>query len=214
MPGQRRSRRPRLPRPRENRGRRPLRPGRGAPERVGGRARRRRQVHRPGRDDRGGRARHRGDTHGHRVPLPAVHARPRARGRHRRGEAGNDRPGAGRHAGREGEGGGRADRRPPPAARLAHTPGGSGRPRRRQDRTAALHLRQRQGLLRRLRRDEHRRPHPELRHQAGWTVPQRLGDRRHERPLDHAGGRRSRRRAAWAPSRARTSRQCSSSTTT
>ena len=73
---------------------------------------------------------------------------------------------------------GRPDRRPPSAARLAHAHGGAGRPRRRPDRTAALHLRQRQGLLRRLRCDEHRRPHPELRHEAGRAVPQRLGDSR------------------------------------
>ena len=98
-------------------------------------------------------------------------------------------PRRGGRGARQGQGAGRAGRRPPSGARgRLHARDGAGL-RSRAHRQAALYLRQRQGLLWRLRPDEHWRPLAQLRHQVRRALPQPDRHGPHRRPPHHPAGR-------------------------
>ena len=153
-----------------------LRPGPGAARPAGRRSGRRRPL-RGHRDDADGRrAGHRHRAGADRPALPAGHARA---GRPRlppgRREADDGRPGAGRRAAGARRGTRHPNRRAPPgqlAARARRGQAGAGRGAHR--RAAARHL-QRQGLLRRLRADEHGHAHAQRAAGRDRAVP--AGDR-------------------------------------
>ena len=123
--------------------------------------------------------------HRHRVPLPAGDARAGARRQHRGRETNVYRPRRGGRGARQGQGAGCPGCRPPSGARRRlHARDGAGL-RRRAHRQAALYLRQRQGLLRRLRPDEHWCPPAQLRHQVRRPLPQPDRHGPHRRPPHH-----------------------------
>ena len=177
----------RLSRPSPDRSRRPVRPHPRAARHPRRRARRLGAVHRPRQDDpadAAGPGRH---PHRHRVPLPAGDARAGARRQHRGRKTDVYGPRRGGRGARQGQGAGRAGRRPPSGARgRLHARDGAGL-RSRAHRQAALYLRQRQGLLWRLRPDEHWRPLAQLRHQVRRPLPQPDRHGPHRRPPHHPG---------------------------
>ena len=139
------------------------------------------------RDDPADAAGPRRHSHRHRVPLSAGHARTGARRQHRGRKTDVYRPRRGRRGARQGPGAGRAGRRPPSGARRRlHADDGAGL-RRGAHWQAALYLCQRQGLLRRLRPDEHWRPPAQLHHQVRRALPQPDRHGPHRRPPHHPG---------------------------